>query len=186
MAYRGGVSPPSPASSGEPARPAEPRLTRADLASWLSGPGSVRPPTRPDGTEWAYPGERLGLPEQGTGAVARFGRRTGALAVDWVASLLLVRLFLPGLDYGSPQSSFATLGVFAAQVALFTWLSGSSFGQRLFALQVVRLDGRGAPGLLRALGRTLLLCLVVPPLVWDRDQRGLHDRWMGTILLRSG
>lgn len=185
MAYRGSVSNPPPASSGEPPQPVDTRLTRADLASWLSGPGSVRPPTRPDGTAWEYPGERLGLPEQGPRSVARFGRRAGALLVDWFASMLLVRLFFPGLDYGSPQSSFATLGVFAAHVALFTWLAGSSFGQRLFSLQVVRLDGRGAPGLLRAVGRVFLLCLAIPPLIWDRDQRGLHDRLVGTVLLRG-
>ncbi len=162
------------------------RLTRADLGSWLSGPGSVQPPTRPDGTAWAYPGERLGLPEQGAGSVARFGRRVAALVVDWLAALLLVRLFFPGLEYGSPESSFATLAVFATEVALFTWLAGSSFGQRLLGLQVVRLGGgpRG-PGLLRAVGRAFLLCLAIPPLIWDRDQRGLHDRLVGTVLLRT-
>lgn len=161
------------------------RLTRADLASWLSGPGAVRPPTRPDGTAWEYPGQRLGLPEEGPGSVARLGRRVLALVIDWFAALLLVRLFLPHLDYGTPGSSFATLGIFAVEVAFFTWLSGSSFGQRLLGLQVVRMDGRGRPGLLRAVGRTVLLCAVIPPLVWDRDQRGLHDRLVGTVLLRG-
>ena len=33
-----------------------------------------------------YPGERLGLPERGTGSVARWGRRILALLVDWFAS----------------------------------------------------------------------------------------------------
>lgn len=170
------------------ATPASPstRLTRADLAGWLSGPGASPAMRRPDGTPWAYPGERLGLPEDGPGSVARLGRRVGALLIDWVAALVLVRLFLPGLAYGSAQSSFATLGIFGAHVALFTAVAGASFGQRLLGMQVVRADGRGTPGVWRALGRTVLLCLAVPPLVWDRDQRGLHDRWMGTILLRSG
>lgn len=165
--------------------PPGPRLTRADLASWLSGPDSVRPLTRRDGTAWEYPGQRLGLPQEGPGSVARLGRRVLALVIDWFAALLLVRLFLPHLDYGTPASSFATLGIFAAEVALFTWLAGSSFGQRLLGLQVARMDGRGKPGLLRALGRTALLCAVIPPLVWDRDQRGLHDRLVGTVLLRG-
>ena len=69
--------PPPQPEAGPGASPT--RLTRADLGSWLSGPGSVQPPTRPDGTAWAYPGERLGLPEQGAGSVARFGRRFAAL-----------------------------------------------------------------------------------------------------------
>ncbi len=175
-------SQPEPPSGSEPPPP---RLSRADLASWLSGPGAVRPPTRPDGTPWAYPGQRLGLPEQGPGSVARLGHRVVALVIDWFAALLLVRLFLPHLDYGSPASSFATMAVFATEVALFTWLAGSSFGQRLLGLQVVRMDGLGKPGLLRSLGRTVLLCAVIPPLVWDRDQRGLHDRLVGTVLLRG-
>jgi hypothetical protein len=32
--------------------------------------------------------------------------------------------------------------------------------------------------------RTLLLMLVVPAVVWDRDGRGLHDRLSGTVELR--
>ena len=48
---------------------------------------------------------------------------------------------------------------------------------------VVRLDGKPV-NLLQALGRTLLICLVVPPLVFNRDNRGLHDLAFGTIALR--
>jgi hypothetical protein len=32
--------------------------------------------------------------------------------------------------------------------------------------------------------RSLLLCLGVPALIWDRDQRGVHDRVPGTVLVR--
>lgn len=150
----------------------------------MSGPRSLRPLTKPDGSRWEFPGERLGLPETGPASVARFGRRLAALLVDWVASLLLVRLFFPHLGYGTPESSFATLMVFALELIFFTWVAGASFGQRLLGMQVVRLDGR-APGLGRAIVRTLLLCLAVPALIWDQDSRGLHDRTAGTVLLRS-
>ena len=115
--------------------------------------------------------------------MATFGRRIAALLLDWLASLLLVRLFLPELSYGSPGSSLATMAFFATEVALFTWVAGSSFGQRVLGMQVVRLAGT-SPGLLRAIGRTVLLCLVIPAVVWDGDSRGLHDRVMGTVLLR--
>jgi hypothetical protein len=166
------------------------RLTRADLGSWLSGPSAVIDPdgarqgTRPDGSPWRYRGERLGLPESGRGSLASTGRRLLALAVDWAACLLLVRLFLPHLDYGTPGSGWATLGFFAVEVWLFTSLAGASFGQRLLGMQVVRFGG-SAPGPLLALVRTLLLVLVVPALVWDRDGRGLHDRLPGLVLLRT-
>lgn len=163
-------------SSARQGRP-DIRLTREDLGSWLSGPGSVRP------GDQAYRGERLGLPAEGPGSLAGFGRRLGALILDWFACLLLVRLFLPQIDYGSPESSVATMGFFLTELTVFTWLARASFGQRLFGMTLMRLGG-GAPGLLRAFVRSLAVCLLVPTLIWDRDSRGLHDRVAGTVLLR--
>ena len=42
----------------------------------------------------------------------------------------------------------------------------------------------GWAGPLPALVRTALLCLVLPAVVYDRDQRGLHDRAAATVLVR--
>jgi hypothetical protein len=39
-------------------------------------------------------------------------------------------------------------------------------------------------GLVAGLLRTVLLLLVVPPLVLDRDLRGLHDKAARTVVLR--
>ena len=48
---------------------------------------------------------------------------------------------------------------------------------------MVALDtGRVNP--LRALLRTVLLCLAIPALIWDRDGRGLHDRLARTVEVR--
>jgi len=95
--------------------------------------------------------------------------------VDWFGSTAVVVLFSRGhLTYGSPSFSLAVLGVFGLEVAALTWLSGASFGQQLLRLQVAALDGGRVP-LARVLVRTVLLCLAVPPLIWDRDGRGLHD-----------
>jgi hypothetical protein len=33
--------------------------------------------------------------------------------------------------------------------------------------------------------RTVLLCLLIPPLVYNTDNRGLHDRAANTIVLRT-
>lgn len=161
----------------DPPEAQRPRLTREDLGSWLSGPGSNLPPTQD------FPGQRLGLPMDGPGSLAGWGRRVVALAVDWLACLLLVRLFLPHLDYGTPESSLATMGFFLAELTLFTWIAGASFGHRVLGLAVVRLDG-GRVGLLRALARSAQICLLVPPLIWDKDTRGLHDRSVGTVLVK--
>ena len=48
--------------------------------------------TPPSGTvpgPSSYAGQRLGLPEQGRGSVAGWGRRVAALFVDWIASILV-------------------------------------------------------------------------------------------------
>ena len=44
------------------------------VSSWMSGPESVG-----FGSEQNYPGQALGLPESGPGALARTGRRLAAL-----------------------------------------------------------------------------------------------------------
>ena len=160
----------------EPLSP-EPGSGRSAIGSWLSGPSSLRAGRR-------TPGQRLGLPPEGINSVAGMGRRLAALLLDWLACLLLVRLFLPRIEYGSPGSSTATLAFFAVEVALFTWLVGASFGQRVVGIGVVRLDGTRA-GLIPVLARTALLCLVIPVLIWDQDGRGLHDRSAGTVLVRT-
>ena len=74
--------------------------------------------------------------------------------------------------------------MFAAEVLVLTWLAGGSAGQLAYGLRVVRLDGQPI-GLLRAALRTLLLCLLIPALIWDRDGRGLHDKAAGTVVVRA-
>ena len=144
---------------------------RDAIGSWLGGPGSL---TR-DLDD--FPGRRLGLPQTGAGSVARFGRRFAALSIDWALSLLIARGLLDGNEWG-------TLAVFTTANVLLVATAGQSVGHRILKLRVTRLDG-GAPGVARSLGRGVLLTLAVPALVWDRDQRGLHDRFMGTVLRRS-
>lgn len=123
-----------------------------------------------------YPGQRLGLPREGRGSVARPGRRVGALFVDYGAAYLISGFF--GWD------SLAILVIFAAiQIVFLPTLQGSP-GHRLFGLRLQRLDGAWA-GLWRPVVRTLLLIVVIPAVIWDADQRGLHDKAAGTILVRS-
>jgi uncharacterized RDD family membrane protein YckC len=60
-------------------------------------------------------------------------------------------------------------------------LSGGSFGQLATRMRVVRVDGSGRPlSLLTALLRQVLICLVIPPLVFRPDGRGLHDMICGS------
>lgn len=143
-------------------------VDRRDIGSWLSGPDT-------SGIS-KYPGERLGLPESGPGSIARAGRRILAITIDWTIALLISNFFFAG-------NSWATLAVFAAEQILLIGTLGYSIGHRVMGIRVVRLGGPPA-GPVAALVRTLLLCLVVPAVIFDPDQRGLHDKAMGTVLVR--
>ena len=109
---------------------------------------------------------------------ASWARRVLALFVDWVASTLTV-IAVVGLDaYSEPGSNaqFLVLGVYVVESAAFTWLLGGSFGKLVTRLRVVPDDGSGrSVGLIGALVRTVLVALLVPPLVFRPDGRGLHD-----------
>jgi len=111
-----------------------------------------------------------------------WSRRFVALAVDWVASTLVVVLFI-GVDRwsGDQAAGFYVLGVFVLESALFTATMGGSFGQVATRLRVVRVSGDPRPpSLLSALLRQVLVALVIPPLVFRPDGRGLHDVATGT------
>ncbi len=132
----------------------------------------------------AYPGQRLGLPEQGVGSVAGWGRRIVALCIDWAVSLLIASVFLGDQVWtGRGAVVFAPLLALFVQLTVLTGLLGSSVGQRFAGLAVARLDG-GPVGLPRATLRSLLICLAIPPLIFDRDSRGLHDLAVGTVVVR--
>ena len=130
-----------------------------------------------------YAGARLGLPQDGPGSVASWGRRFLALTIDWFASMLVAAAFLGGAVWGQGWEAWAPMGVFLIEATVLTPLMGGSFGQLLMRVAVVRLDSRPV-NLLQALARTLLICLVVPPLIFNRDNRGLHDLAVGTVTLR--
>ena len=79
--------------------------------------------------------------------------------------------------------SWAPLGIFAVENLVLLLTLGSTFGQRLLGIQLVSLGG-GRVSVGQVLLRTVLLCLAVPALIWDRDQRGLHDKAAKTVLVR--
>jgi uncharacterized RDD family membrane protein YckC len=114
---------------------------------------------------------------------ASWGRRILALFVDWSASTLVVIAFV-GLDeYGEPgaPAQLYTLLVFVLEAALFTWLLGGSFGKLVTGLRVVPARGRGRlANPLPLLARQVAIVLVIPPLVFRADGRGVHDMLAGT------
>jgi uncharacterized RDD family membrane protein YckC len=111
---------------------------------------------------------------------ATSGRRILALFVDWITCLAVVEgLVAVGVLGGNPNG-LGTLALFVLESALFTALAGGSFGKLATRLRVVRHDGSGRPvSLLRALGRSVLVALLIPPLL-TFEGRGLHDVAAGT------
>jgi uncharacterized RDD family membrane protein YckC len=135
-----------------------------------------------------YPGERLGLPESGPRSIGRVGRRIGALLIDYVAATIIATGFLGFDQFALPSEAgltqFAPMFVFALLQIIFIPVVGGSPGHRILGMRVVRIDGSWI-GLWRPILRTLLLVLVIPAVIWDGDQRGLHDKAVGTVLIRA-
>ena len=131
--------------------------------------------TAPDQRTQAYPGQHLGLPEHGPGSVSSMPRRVLALFIDWLLSTVIA--------YWLTHSQFWTIAVFAVETYALTALGGSTVGKRLVGIRTVRLGG-GPVGFGWALVRTAILLTVVPPLLTDRDLRGMHDRAANTIVVR--
>ena len=114
---------------------------------------------------------------------ASWPRRILALAVDWLAcTLVVIGLVGFGGWADNPASGFYTLGVFWMESTVLTAMTGGSFGKLCTGLRVVRTDGSGRPvDLLHCLLRQALVCLVVPPVVYRPDGRGLHDLAVGSM-----
>lgn len=98
--------------------------------------------------------------------------RIGALLVDWLASYGVAFFILRDVQH--PSFGALTILIFLVESAFGVALSGGSFGQLAVRIRVRRIDG--APlTLLSAFARQALVCLLIPPLVFREDGRGLHD-----------
>ena len=153
-----------------------PEFSRRDVAGWLEGPKASLEDQGYDsatrGSVWACPSQaRVRL--RGSAGGSWHSRSTGLRVCSW-----------PNLLSSGQPPAFLPLVIFFVEVALLTTLMGSSFGQRILGIRVISLThGRLDPA--RVALRTLLLCLVVPPLVFDRDQR-VHDKAAGSVAVRMG
>lgn len=134
----------------------------------MTDPSSASPP------DW--PGQRLGLPESGPRSVARLGRRIAALVIDWAIAVVISAAFFA-------YDSMAILLIFVGLRVLFTVVVNAGPGHLMLGLRVVPMEG-GLLGVWRPVVRALLIALVIPPMLFDDDNRGLHDRVARTILLR--
>ena len=113
-----------------------------------------------------------------------YGRRMGALALDWLACYAIVAALSGGVNKMNPNSSLSVLMLFFLEVWMPTALQGATLGHRLFGMKVIRFEDGGAISLSQALIRTVLLVLVVTAVTFDVNGRGIHERLSGSVLTR--
>lgn len=123
-----------------------------------------------------WPGERLGFNREGHGSIARPGRRIAALLIDFAVCYVVYLAFFFGNDW-------ASLVIFVIEQIVLLVTLGGGIGHLLLGLRLVRLNG-GYAGWWRPILRTVLLVVIIPAVIWDSDQRGLHDVFSGTVLVK--
>lgn len=122
----------------------------------------------------------LGLPGSGSGSIASTGARVLGFLVDAALS------FLVALAFTAPHlPRNVSLAVFEVEYVFFSALVAQTPGMFLARVRLARVDRPAAVGLVRAIVRTVLLTLLVPALVWDRNGRGLHDRAAQVAVVRA-
>lgn len=133
-------------------------------------------------------GEKIGLPSNGRGALAATGPRLLAFLVDAAASGLIAALFVPhtaGASFAERLPGSWSLIPFAVDYVAGVLVAGRTLGMYVTGLRLIRVSRDVAIDPLRIIARTALLCLLVPALVFDRDGRGLHDRFTDTAVVRA-
>lgn len=96
--------------------------------------------------------------------------------IDWAIAVALSVAFFS-------YDALMTLLIFIGMQIVMTVVVNASVGHALLGLRVVPMEG-GLLGVWRPVVRALLIALVIPAMMWDDNNRGLHDRASRTILLR--
>jgi uncharacterized RDD family membrane protein YckC len=113
---------------------------------------------------------------------ANFGRRFGALLIDWALCLLVSSFYAdPRVVAWPPVLVLIVLNTVG--IGLF----GQTPGMALARVRCISTVDGGAIGLPKALLRAVLLALLIPALIMDGDRRGLHDRAAGSwVIVKPG
>lgn len=143
-------------------------------------------PNRPMTAPQRYRGEAIGLPSTGRGSLTTIGPRLGAYLTDAVAAAVLAALFTPhGAGVAGKLPGLYSLIPFVLDYVVGVLVAGRTLGMFLFGLRLIRVDKAEAIGPRRILLRTVLLLLLVPAIVFDRDGRGMHDRLTDSAVVRA-
>ncbi|MBE7186810.1 RDD family protein [Jatrophihabitans endophyticus] len=134
-----------------------------------------------------YRGEKIGLPSGGPGSLSTFGPRLGAFLVDAIASSLVAALFVHhhGPTFADKLPGSWSLVPLAVDYVGGLLIAGRTLGMYLFGLRLIRVSEGRTLDIGTIVIRTILLFLLVPALVFDRDGRGLQDRTTDTAVVRA-
>jgi len=105
------------------------------------------------------------------------------LIIDWLIAVVIGSAFTGHRPLTPGSNTPWITVVFAAEYVVLVSLIGRTIGMRLFGVAVIALDGRRLQAW-SVIVRTALLLLVVPAVIYDRDQRGLHDKAAGSVAVR--
>jgi uncharacterized RDD family membrane protein YckC len=98
----------------------------------------------------------------------------------------LIALLVSGPDpFAAPNFSWYVLGIWYLLTAVPVAVFGAGAGMTALGIRVASIDRSVVIGLPRALLRTALIAVVLPPLVRDADGRGWHDKATRTIVVRT-
>ena len=178
-----------PLKKAQPPKKAQPRTTAQPATTPTAGDGRPGARLRRPVPQPHVRGARLGLPEDGRGSLAPFGRRLVAFLIDGILSALVASIFvqadpsLPGIAGRAP--GWWSLIPLSIMYVLGLLLAGRTLGQWLLGLRVIRVDRRAAVNPWRAVVRTALLIILIPAVIVDRDGRGMHDRITDTAVIRA-
>lgn len=104
-------------------------------------------------------------------------RRVAGLGIDWLVSIVIA--------YGYFRyDGWIILAIFFVMTTILVGLLGATIGHIILGIGVRRVDDGGLPGLLRAIGRQGLICLVLPGLFTVPDGRSYSDALMRTEILK--
>ena len=158
--------------------------------SWLSGPRIE------GGGDNEFAGQDLGLAESGPGSLAGGWQRVLGLLVDWLLAYGVTLVFIPLTDSRIGAAVLAVwfvVGVLAVSLFGFTpgqWILGErvarvDYGPDRMAAEIIGEVPPASVGVVRALGRQVLVACVVPALINDYNGRAMHDRATGTAIIRT-
>ena len=116
------------------------------------------------------------LPTSGPGSPASWPRRFAALLIDWALANIIAFALSGGGRVWDPQDGAAWMPLVCWFLLVWpaTAFTGASPGQWLLNVRVICLHGQRI-GVVGAAIRTALILLVIPPLIFTSEGRGLHD-----------